>query len=267
MRPSAKGRRSSSARRGSRTSRREWDDPHARAFYDAARRDPHASCASTGIGVGALGPRSAAPAGRRLRGAPRSKRSSTPSAAAAAVVFATSCAGLAAARLAGRRPEAVDRLVFFGALRDARRHPRGGAPLAPRLRPHELAAGRPDDRRTQGDPARAETRSPGSPATCAVPPSADVAAAFLELDLFADLRPYLPTLPMPALVLHRRDARAVPIGRGRELASLLPNARFVALAGGAHTPLGSTTPRDLQRALAGFLGGAPELQPRTAARR
>ena len=58
---------------------------------------------------------------------------------------------------------------------------------------------------------------------------ADVAAAFLELDLSSDARAILPLVTMPALVVHRRGDRTVPISRGRELASLLPNARFVAL--------------------------------------
>jgi DNA-binding NarL/FixJ family response regulator len=84
---------------------------------------------------------------------------------------------------------------------------------------------------------------------------ADVAAAFLDLDLTSDVRPLLPKLTMPALVLHRRGDRTVPVGRGRELASLLPNARFVALSGDSHLPW-MDDQRDLQRALAGFLGEA-----------
>ena len=64
-----------------------------------------------------------------------------------------------------------------------------------------------------------------------------VAAAFLELELFGDAQPFLPRVTMPALVLHRRGDRAVPIARGRELAALLPNARFVAIDGGGHIPL------------------------------
>ena len=84
--------------------------------------------------------------------------------------------------------------------------------------------------------------------------SSEVAAAFIELDLFCDLRPYLPDVNVPALALHRRGDRTVPIGRGRELASLLPNARFVALNGDAHIPW-LDDPRELRRALAGFLGG------------
>ena len=56
-------------------------------------------------------------------------------------------------------------------------------------------------------------------------------------------------------MLHRRGDRTVPIGRGRELASLLPNARFVALSGDSHLPW-MDDQRELQRALAGFLGDA-----------
>ena len=61
---------------------------------------------------------------------------------------------------------------------------------------------------------------------------------------------------MPALVLHRRGDRTVPIGHGRELASLLPNARFVALWAETRTCPGMDDQRELQRALAGFLDDA-----------
>jgi DNA-binding CsgD family transcriptional regulator len=89
--------------------------------------------------------------------------------------------------------------------------------------------------------------------------SAEAAAIFLELDLDADLRDVVTQVQTPALVLHRRGDRTVPIGRGRELASLLPNARFVPLAGDTHLPWGDDR-RELMRALAGFLYGdaAPE---------
>ena len=89
--------------------------------------------------------------------------------------------------------------------------------------------------------------------------SAEVAAAFLELELTADARPDLQALTMPALVLHRRGDRTVPISHGRELASMLPNARFVALAGDAHLPW-LDDQREVQRALAGFLDDAPEAE-------
>jgi len=82
---------------------------------------------------------------------------------------------------------------------------------------------------------------------------AEVAAAFLELDLTSDVSPYLRGVTMPALVLHRRGDRTVPIGHGRELAALLPNARFTTLAGDSHLPHADDQ-RELHRALAGFLG-------------
>jgi DNA-binding CsgD family transcriptional regulator len=85
--------------------------------------------------------------------------------------------------------------------------------------------------------------------------TAEVAAAFLELDLTADARSFLPSVTAPTLVLHRRGDRTVPISHGREIARLLPNARFVALDGDAHSPW-MDDQRALRRALAGFLGDA-----------
>jgi DNA-binding CsgD family transcriptional regulator len=90
--------------------------------------------------------------------------------------------------------------------------------------------------------------------------SAEAASIFLELDLAADVRSILPNVHVPALVLHRRGDRTVPIGRGRELTSLLPNARFVPLTGDSHLPY-LDDQRELMRALAGFLhdNSAPEV--------
>jgi DNA-binding CsgD family transcriptional regulator len=90
--------------------------------------------------------------------------------------------------------------------------------------------------------------------------SAEAAALFMELDLDADVRDLLPHVETPALVLHRRGDRTVPIGRGRELASLLPNARFVPLSGDSHLPWRDDQ-REVMRALAGFLQG--EAPPET----
>ncbi len=66
--------------------------------------------------------------------------------------------------------------------------------------------------------------------------SANVAAALLELELESDIGGLLPRVSAPALVMHRRGDRAVPIACGREVASLLPTARFVPLTGEAHAP-------------------------------
>jgi DNA-binding CsgD family transcriptional regulator len=110
------------------------------------------------------------------------------------------------------------------------------------------------DPHASGDEIAVYTRMQRAAAT------AEAAAIFLDLDLGADLRDVLPQVTVPALVLHRRGDRTVPIGRGRELASLLPNARFVPLTGDAHVPWRDDQ-RELFRALAGFLHGeaTPEL--------
>jgi len=171
------------------------------------------------------------------------------------VLFACSCAGLSTAAFAAAHPERVSRIVFFGgyASRDdvpeaTRRSlvdfvrtnwPLASQMLAGLLAPH-----------ASGDEIARLSAHKRRSAT------ADAAAAFLELDLTADQRDLLPLVTTPALVLHRRGDRAVPVRHGRELAALLPNARFVTLNGDAHFPW-LDDQRELRRALAGFLDDGP----------
>lgn len=58
-------------------------------------------------------------------------------------------------------------------------------------------------------------------------------AAFSEIDV----RPLLPRLSVPTLVLHSRGDAAVPFAAGRELATLIPGARFVPLDSRNHVIL------------------------------
>ncbi|WP_371259214.1 alpha/beta hydrolase [Bradyrhizobium sp. WSM1743] len=44
----------------------------------------------------------------------------------------------------------------------------------------------------------------------------------------------LPTVRVPTLVLHRRDDAQVPIQLGREIASLIPGAKFIEYPGNDH---------------------------------
>ncbi len=49
--------------------------------------------------------------------------------------------------------------------------------------------------------------------------------------LQVDLRPVLPAIKAPTLVIHRRDNQLVPLELGRETAELIPNARFLEVPG------------------------------------
>jgi pimeloyl-ACP methyl ester carboxylesterase/DNA-binding CsgD family transcriptional regulator len=50
------------------------------------------------------------------------------------------------------------------------------------------------------------------------------------------LEPFLAQIAVPTLVLHRRNDPMPPFAGARELASLIPNARFLPLEGDAHLP-------------------------------
>nr|MBA3434338.1 alpha/beta hydrolase [Actinomycetota bacterium] len=202
----------------------EWDEPRARSFYEELGRT-YRVVRYDRIGAGL--------SDRELPGGPATAEAETRQLKAVldacggeqATMFACSCAGLATAQFASAWPDRVSKVIFFGgyAARDdipeATRRSlvdfvRVNWQLASQMLsglflPH---AG--------GEEIIAMSRYQRHSA------DADVAAAFLELDLTSDARQFLPSVTMPALVLHRRGDRTVPISRGRELASLLPNARF-----------------------------------------
>jgi pimeloyl-ACP methyl ester carboxylesterase/DNA-binding CsgD family transcriptional regulator len=231
----------------------EWDDPLARSFYEDLAHD-HLVVRYDRLGAGLSdrtlpAPPTVAEETSVLETVIDATARGTP-----ATVFACSCAAIVTASLAARSPQRVDKVVFFGSyvsrddlpevtrrsLIDFVRVNWGLAAqmLAGLILPH-----------ASGDEIARLSRHKRRAA------DADVAAAFLELELFGDAGPFLPQVTMPALVLHRRGDRAVPISRGRELASLLPNARFVALSGDSHLPHVDDQ-RDVHRALAGFLDDA-----------
>jgi pimeloyl-ACP methyl ester carboxylesterase/DNA-binding CsgD family transcriptional regulator len=229
----------------------EWEDPRARTFFEELAA-AHRVVRYDRIGAGL--------SDRRLGASPPTIEAETRQLRAVldacgeerASVFACSCSGLTTACFASTSPERVRRIVFFGGYVSRDDVPAGtrdslvavvreswalaAQMLAALFAPH-----------ASGDELAALSRYQR------VSADADVAAAFLDLDLRADARADLPRVTAPALVLHRRGDRTVPISRGRELASLLPNARFVALNGDAHLPW-MDDQREVQRALAGFLG-------------
>lgn len=58
--------------------------------------------------------------------------------------------------------------------------------------------------------------------------------AILFLNREIDVRPVLPTVRTPALVLHRRDDIQVPVERGRDLAAQIPGAKYIEYPGCDH---------------------------------
>jgi class 3 adenylate cyclase len=62
------------------------------------------------------------------------------------------------------------------------------------------------------------------------------ATALIRMYYDIDVRPALPAITAPSLVLHRRDDRVVGLPMGQALARDLPGAQFVELDGGDHLP-------------------------------
>jgi len=228
----------------------EWGDPRQRAFYQEVART-HQVLRFDRLGCG-LSSRDLDPR-PTVESESRQLEAVIDTVGDAAIVFASSCSCLAASQLAIRRPSAVAKLIYFGGYAHRDDIPDvtkrsliefvrtnwslGAQMLAGLFDPH-----------ASGDEIAEYTRQQRSAASSAA------AAVFLELDLDADVREVLPLVETPALVLHRRADRTVPFARGRELAALLPNARFVPLNGDSHLPWRDDQ-RELQRALAGFLHG------------
>jgi len=64
----------------------------------------------------------------------------------------------------------------------------------------------------------------------------EMVASLLELAYAIDVMDVLPQVQAPTLVLHRQNNQVVPFRLGRELSSLLPNARLVSLDGVVYWP-------------------------------
>jgi pimeloyl-ACP methyl ester carboxylesterase/DNA-binding CsgD family transcriptional regulator len=229
--------------------REEWDDARARGFFSELGRT-HTVVRFDRLGCG-LSSRELDD--RLLDSETRQLAAVIDAVGGSAVVLATACCALAATKLAVERPQAIEKLVYFGGYASRNDIPEitraslvqfvatnwrlGAQLLAGLFDPH-----------ASGDEIAELTRRQRAAA------SAEAAAAYLHAGLYADLRALVPQVHVPTLVLHRRGDRTVPIARGRELAALLPNTRFVPLAGEAHVPWQDDR-RELFRALAGFLHG------------
>lgn len=86
-----------------------------------------------------------------------------------------------------------------------------------------------------------------------MPPGA--AVVMFRWVLSVDVRSVLPSIRVPTLVLHRRDARHHRVGFGRYLADRLPQARLVELAGADTLPFHAGDSEPLLSAIEEFLTG------------
>jgi class 3 adenylate cyclase len=66
--------------------------------------------------------------------------------------------------------------------------------------------------------------------------SAEVAASTMEMLYGWDIRPELPSITAPTLIIHRSRNRAFPPENGRALAAGIPNSRAVIIEGTVHLP-------------------------------
>jgi hypothetical protein len=90
----------------------------------------------------------------------------------------------------------------------------------------------------------------------------EMAARLLDQTYAVNVIDLLPRVRVPTLVMHRRGDRSVPFRLGRELASLIPKARFVPLDGNIHIPYFGDADSIL-RAIGEFLRDpVGEVQPR-----
>jgi class 3 adenylate cyclase/pimeloyl-ACP methyl ester carboxylesterase len=83
--------------------------------------------------------------------------------------------------------------------------------------------------------------------------NAEMAARLLDLTYNLDVTDLLPRLHVPTLVIHRKDDKAIPFHLGREMASMIPNSRFVPLEGNIHVPFFGD-PDAVLRIMGEFLG-------------
>jgi pimeloyl-ACP methyl ester carboxylesterase len=153
-----------------------------------------------------------------------------------------SMGGQISAQLAATRPERVERLVLV----DAAGIPRPLNPVALARNAVAMAPPRAWGRfeflpRIAGDAFTAGPRTLGRA---------------IRLILRNDLRPLLPRITQPTLVLWGARDRLVPLEHAYELRRRIPNARLLVLPGAAHNPM-IDRPEEFNECVMAFLAGTP----------
>ncbi len=149
-------------------------------------------------------------------------------------LYTLNLGGFVAIEYAFRHPEKVSRLILHGCFARGRdvgtedmrvgltRLIRGGWDIAPEMMQTVMMPG--------ADPESARRQLAVIRDSC----SGDVVADQIQAVGREDVTDLLPEIKAPTLVLHARRDRLVPFELGRRLASLMPNARLVALDSDAH---------------------------------
>jgi class 3 adenylate cyclase len=86
--------------------------------------------------------------------------------------------------------------------------------------------------------------------------SPGAAIALTKMNSSIDIRPILPTIRVPTLVIHRRDDPLCPVEGGRYVANSIPGAQFVEVPGEDHLPFVGDID-SLLDPIEEFLTGAP----------
>src|SRR6476646_5768402 len=175
----------------------EWSDANQRAFYAEVAKS-HRVVRFDRVGCG-LSSRELEPR-PTVESESRQLEAVIDAVGGSAIVFASSCCCLSASQLAVRRPDAVDKIVYFGGYASRNDIPEvtkrsliefvrlnwrlGAQMFAGLFDPH-----------ARGDEIAEHTRMQRAAA------SAEAASIFLELDFNADVRGVLPDVTGPALVL------------------------------------------------------------------
>jgi class 3 adenylate cyclase len=155
-----------------------------------------------------------------------------------ATIFGYSEGGPMAVLFAATFPERVESLVLYGSY--ARRlvdedYPWGYTPEARRHYAEQIESDWERENEMQimcpnADAVMAEWW--GDRARAAASPGA--ARALVEMNSLVDIRPILPTIQVPTLVLHRRGDKDSRVEEGRYLAEHIPGATFIELEGEDH---------------------------------
>jgi pimeloyl-ACP methyl ester carboxylesterase/DNA-binding CsgD family transcriptional regulator len=173
-----------------------------------------------------------------------------------------SCGSCTAIAFAAMYPERVERLVLYGSYPDGAEitAPGVGDAIISAVRAHwGLGARLLSDIFLGGADSAEQQRFAGLQRDAA---TAETAAALLGFVYRLDVRALLPLVRSPAVVVHRRDDRAVPFRLGREVAAAIPGATFIPLKGSAHFPWHGDVD-SVARACREALASAPSSQPPT----